>query len=221
MRRVEAAAEAGAAGADEERHRGRGLADLLRVDREPALGLLAPGDREGERGVGGDLAALLGRVGHRHEHADGRLRATEGGAEGGGRREVLGAPAALEREVERLEKVGKPGEGADVLAQRHEPHAQDAVEESRAPRLGDAADEELVALLAGRLEQTGGGLAVERADLHHRADLGARVHLRHRDLVDRVLLRLDPDPLARRGGTARSRAPPRRGSSRPSPRPAR
>ena len=102
------------------------------VRGEAALGLLAPGEGEGEGGVGRDLAALLGRVRHRDEHADRRLGSAERGPERRRRRMVLRADPPLEREVEGLEQVRQAGEGADVLAQRDEADAGDAFEQSRA-----------------------------------------------------------------------------------------
>ena len=81
VRGIEAAAESGAAGADQERDRGGGFADALRAHGQPPLGLFAPGDRQRVGRVGRDLAALQRGVRHRDEHAHDRLARVERGAE--------------------------------------------------------------------------------------------------------------------------------------------
>src|SRR5512135_1390004 len=78
---VEAAAEAGATGPDQERHRRCWFADAPRVDREPPFRFVPPCDGECIGRVGRDLAALQRRVGHGDEHAYDGFRPVERRAE--------------------------------------------------------------------------------------------------------------------------------------------
>ena len=162
--------------------------------RRSASSRAGEGERVGD--VGGDLPALLGGVRHRDEDADHGLGAVERGAEDPRGRQVLDPEAPLEREVEGLEEIGQVREGADVLAQGDEADAGDAGEKLRAARLRDPLAEERVDVLRGAVEEARDRLQVERPDLHDGADLGGGVHLGDGDLVDGVLLRHDPDPLA-------------------------
>ncbi len=66
----------------------------------------------------------------------------------------------------------------------------------RAPRRRDARREEGVDALGRAVEEAAERLEVEGPDLDHGADLGARVHLRHAQLVNRVPFRDDPEALA-------------------------
>jgi len=82
-------------------------------------------------------------------------------------------------------------ESADVLDERHETDAQHPRRQGLTARLGDARREECVDPLRQAAEKALDRLDVERADLDDRTELRTRVDLRHGQLVDRVLDRLD------------------------------
>ncbi|MEJ2328044.1 MAG: hypothetical protein P8Y25_15100 [Chromatiaceae bacterium] len=122
MRRVEAATEPGAARTDQERDSRRGFTEPAGVPGNAPLGLLALRDGQRAGRIRSDLAALQRRVGHGDEHAQGGIPPGKAVTEGRRRRQILGADATLEGQVEGLEHVahqahvateGQPGPAGD------------------------------------------------------------------------------------------------------------
>ena len=172
---------------------GAGSPDPLRVGGETALGLLAARDGERERGVGRDLPALLGGVGHRHEHADRGLATRERGPER--RRESAGPPPRCRARARgRTPRAGRAGARARRRSRTAARAGRGATRarSARAPLLRDPSRRGTLSRGSRGPRRGPPPPAVQRADLDHGADLGGRVDLRDRDLVDRVLLAARP-----------------------------
>ena len=88
-------------------------------------------------------------------------------------------------------------EGADVLDERDEADARRPSPSARRAAASGMRSERNASTRSGQpAEEALDRLQVERSDLDDRAQLRRRVHLRDGQLVDRVLRRRDPEPLA-------------------------